>query len=355
MTTVSQSLRILLLERESNSTGRLLERAPDPSFDVVPAASLEVAVAALRRKPCDVVLVDLAALDSPDPSQLDDIVAAAPAAAVVVLWEGGTQAAAREWARAGAQDCVPRPCLSMQCGFGGELLRRAVIHAHERRRNEQRLADLALHDDLTGLPNRRALDGLLIGALARGRRHGRHVAVLFVDLDRFKAINDRFGHAAGDQVLRQTATRLRACLRTSDVVGRLGGDEFLVIVEDVEDARGGEVVAAKVRRVLQQPFVLGANRVRCTASVGVVVSPPSRAVADPEALVAAADAAMYRVKAALRRGGRRGLRGSDLAAGPAPAPTPGRAALPATKITSLWRAPCRRALLCRFVPASPWR
>jgi diguanylate cyclase (GGDEF)-like protein/PAS domain S-box-containing protein len=178
----------------------------------------------------------------------------------------------------------------------------------DRKRFESRIAHLAYHDSLTGLPNRAMFDEFLTIALARARRAGTAVALLCLDLDGFKAVNDRLGHAAGDDVLRQVGRRLLAVSRGSDVVGRRGGDEFAVLLADLDMPDMGrdvahrgqpEQVADRIRKALRPPCVVGDGQVRVSASIGIGVFPVH---AGNEAdLVASADAAMYEAK----RDGRR--------------------------------------------------
>jgi diguanylate cyclase (GGDEF)-like protein/PAS domain S-box-containing protein len=168
----------------------------------------------------------------------------------------------------------------------------------ERRRGEEQLAHMAYHDPLTGLPNRILIEQQLDLGLARARRTEVAVALMFVDLDDFKEVNDRLGHAAGDQLLAAVATRLRSALRDSDVLARHGGDEFLVLLSDLEDdpAPAAESVAAKLFEALREPFVVGGAELRTGASIGVSVYPDD--ASDTEALLRHADAAMYQAKAA---------------------------------------------------------
>ncbi len=168
----------------------------------------------------------------------------------------------------------------------------------ERRRGEEQLAYLAYHDPLTGLPNRVLVEEQLDFALARARRADTVVALLFIDLDDFKAVNDRLGHAAGDQLLAAVATRLRGVLRDTDVLARQGGDEFLVLIADLEHepVHAAEAVGAKLHEALSEPFVVAGAELRIAASIGVSVYPDD--AADTEALLRHADAAMYRAKRA---------------------------------------------------------
>jgi diguanylate cyclase (GGDEF)-like protein/PAS domain S-box-containing protein len=166
----------------------------------------------------------------------------------------------------------------------------------ERRRLEAELAHRATHDDLTDLPNRTLLLDHLALALARASRDRRLVALLFLDLDRFKQVNDSLGHQTGDQLLSAVAERIGDVLRPADTVARLGGDEFVVLCEDVEDEHHAVAIAQRVMTAIEgEPFALKGVSLAVTASVGVALS-AGREDAHPEALLRDADAAMYRAK-----------------------------------------------------------
>ena len=158
----------------------------------------------------------------------------------------------------------------------------------------------ALHDPLTKLPNRLLLMDRARQALTRLHRSHGLVAMLFVDLDRFKALNDSLGHALGDHLLTSLATRLAKMMRDSDTVARLGGDEFVILAEDLQTDAEALMVAERVLHALEEPFVVGSTEVSMLASVGVSVS--HNPDADPEVLLREADVAMYRAK---RSGGYR--------------------------------------------------
>ncbi|HWE08532.1 MAG TPA: EAL domain-containing protein [Solirubrobacteraceae bacterium] len=168
----------------------------------------------------------------------------------------------------------------------------------ERRRGEEQLAYLAYHDALTGLPNRLRVEQELDLALARARRSHGAAALMFVDLDDFKEVNDHLGHAAGDRLLAAVAGRLRGVLRSSDVLARQGGDEFLVLLADLADdaAPAAESVAAKLLEALREPFIIAGTEVRTGASIGISLYPAD--ASDTEALMRHADAAMYQAKGA---------------------------------------------------------
>jgi diguanylate cyclase (GGDEF)-like protein len=153
---------------------------------------------------------------------------------------------------------------------------------------------LALHDDLTGLPNRRLFQDRLGNALERARRTGTHAALLLVDLDQFKQVNDSLGHHAGDQVLMRVGKVFSERVRRSDTVARTGGDEFSVILDDPTSREDAERVGTSLIALLDQPFELGDQTVRIGASVGIAVFPND--ALDAEGLCIAADLRMYDFK-----------------------------------------------------------
>ena len=163
--------------------------------------------------------------------------------------------------------------------------------SHQKRAQEQ-LAALAVTDTLTGLPNRLLLSDRLTHALARARREGTRVGVLFCDLDSFKQVNDTLGHDAGDELLRQVAQRLRRTVREEDTAVRLGGDEFVVLCEDVTDAGQVRRLAERVCAELQEPYLVEDHELQVTASVGLAVGDGPSA----EVLLQRADASMYQAK-----------------------------------------------------------
>jgi diguanylate cyclase (GGDEF)-like protein/PAS domain S-box-containing protein len=161
----------------------------------------------------------------------------------------------------------------------------------------QEMAYHAQHDELTGLPNRLLLNDRLTEAVAFARRHRTLVAVLFVDVDGFKVVNDSLGHPAADGILRTIASRMRGPLRCSDTVSRYGGDEFVIVLPRIEHARDAVVVAGALLTAVAPPHVVGGRPVAVTISVGVCTYPEHGE--DAETLLAHADAAMYEAK---RRG-----------------------------------------------------
>jgi len=165
----------------------------------------------------------------------------------------------------------------------------------ERKRVEDQLVHDALHDALTGLPNRNLLLTFLESAVQRTQRGRRTFSVLFVDLDRFKLVNDSLGHMIGDRLLVAVADRLRHCVRPGDVVARLGGDEFTILLDDIQDARDPTRVSERIHEALHVPVELEGHDIFVTASIGIALGAAGQQ--PPEVLLRDADTAMYRAKA----------------------------------------------------------
>ena len=161
----------------------------------------------------------------------------------------------------------------------------------ERRRMEGEIQYLATHDSLTGLPNRLMFSQILNHAIQTAKRYQRQFAVLFIDLDRFKIINDTMGHDAGDQLLQEIAARLKKILRTVDVVGRLGGDEFIILIEEVKELSQVVILADKILAGILKPITLMGKECRITASIGICMYPKD--AEDEQSLMKNADIAMY--------------------------------------------------------------
>ncbi|MCJ7451645.1 MAG: diguanylate cyclase [Steroidobacteraceae bacterium] len=157
-----------------------------------------------------------------------------------------------------------------------------------------RMSHLAQHDPLTGLPNRLLLEDRLSCAIESSRRRGTRLAVLFADVDRFKFYNDTFGHAAGDQILQSIACRLTACVRSADTVSRQGGDEFVVLLPDVESAEGACLIAAKILVAMRAPHRVDHQDLEVTVSVGISIYPDDGT--DAGTLLRRADVALLRAK-----------------------------------------------------------
>lgn len=164
----------------------------------------------------------------------------------------------------------------------------------DRKASEERIRFLATHDVLTELPNRFVVHDRLQQALGLARRYGNRFAVLFIDVDRFKEVNDTFGHAVGDQVLREAVKRVRTCLRDSDTLGRMGGDEFVVLLPKIENRQAAINVARKIVDTMSEPIRAGYDEIAISVSIGLATCPENGM--DESLLMRRADAAMYRVK-----------------------------------------------------------
>ncbi len=174
-----------------------------------------------------------------------------------------------------------------------DILERQQVEARLREQ-ERRLNHLAYHDPLTDLPNRVLFQDRLQQALAKARRSTQKVALLFIDLDRFKEVNDSLGHEVGDRLLCEVARRLSDCIRKADTAARLGGDEFVVILEDVKDLTNLGLVAEKILQRLAEPYLVAEQSIEVTVSIGVSLFPDH--AKDANALVGCADSAMYNAK-----------------------------------------------------------
>ncbi|UTW46054.1 EAL domain-containing protein [bacterium SCSIO 12696] len=188
---------------------------------------------------------------------------------------------------AGASDYIPKP-------IHFSVMRQRVARLLQASKAEQHVKKMAYHDPLTGLPNRASLMQQLRPMINRALLNGEMVAVLFLDLDRFKMINDSLGHDAGDLLLKAVADRIRRCLREQDFVARLGGDEFTVVLEGLHNANVAAMVAQKICDSLSEPFVFLQQKMFITTSVGISLSPADGE--DVGALIKHADSAMFRAK-----------------------------------------------------------
>jgi diguanylate cyclase (GGDEF)-like protein len=245
----------------------------------------------LARARVSCVLLDASGSEIEPMSALARLKAVRSDVPIIVLGVDGSSTVALAAVQAGAQDYLV--CDEIDVGS----LERSIRYAIDRKRTEAQLAHLALHDHLTGLPNRSVFDDRLAHAL---RRRAGGVAVLFIDIDGFKRLNDSFGHRAGDDVLRETAARIQAAVRPHDTVARLGGDEFTVMCEDVRDEAAALVIARRVADELTRPLVIAGHEIVLRASIGVTMAEGERATA--EELLQRSDDAMYGAKA--RGGGR---------------------------------------------------
>lgn len=259
----------------------------------------ERALAALDRCEPDVILADYMLGAATALDVLRAVSDSGRRVPVIVLTGQGDEQVAVQAMKAGAVDYLRKDRLD------SETLERLIRDAVRRRDMEAKVErarrlehHLAYHDGLTGLPNRKLLLDRLHQAIAQGRRDGHPVAVLFLDLDRFKPVNDTLGHDLGDLLLEAVADRLVRCVREADTVARHGGDEFVLVLGRAEREQDAATVARKVIEAVAAPFLLHGHELHVTASIGISLFPHDGETA--EALIQNADAAMYRAK---RHGG----------------------------------------------------
>jgi two-component system, cell cycle response regulator len=293
--------RPLILVADDSATVRAVLGAQlaGAGYAVVPAADGREALARLREDRPDVALLDIEMPELDGLAVLEEMQADPVLATVPVLFLTGraeAQDVAAGLAR-GAHDYVRKPIEATELTARVRAALRVKALADELRRRNAELERLACTDHLTGARNRRFTAGELERLVARGRRHGHAVSVALLDVDHFKAINDRHGHDAGDAVLAGVAARMAGRLRRDDVVGRWGGEEFLVLLPET-GAAGAARVAEDVRAVIAaEPFAVEGGPVPVTASVGWATWDGDET---GEALLRRADAGLYSAKAAGR-------------------------------------------------------
>lgn len=283
-------LRALIVE-DSETDAAVLSRILRNSSvcpDAVVATTLAGALDRLRREKFDIVLVDLQLPDSAGLVTVRGILNAAPHLPLVVVSGNDDDNLAHRAIEAGAQDYLVKGDL------GRALVGRVLRHAVERKKIEARLMHLATRDPLTGLVNRLFFRERVASALARSTRTRSPFAVVVVEIDGFRAVNDSLGQEAGDALLHLVAERLTAELGNSEVVARLGGDEFAVLLEGIADLAEAMAIAELCRRSLSQPFHLAVGYVSISVCMGLALYPDAGETVD--ALLTAANAAMYRTK-----------------------------------------------------------
>ena len=285
------ALRVLLIEDNAGDTHLIREMLDEGGVDALELTSVDRVSAGLTHLSdhhTDIILLGLTLPDSQGFETFISIHTHAPHVPTIVLSGLDDEQIGLKAVQEGAQDYLVK-------GQGdGHLLTRAIRYAIERKRTEQRLAYMAQYDPLTGMANRTLFLDRLTQALALAKRNDWMVALMFLDLDRFKVINDTLGHAVGDLLLKGVADRLRTCMRESDTVARMGGDEFTVILEGIATMRDIETVAKKVLTAMASPLSLDGQEVFVSTSIGIATYPECGD--DAGSLTKNADAAMYRAK-----------------------------------------------------------
>ena len=292
-----QPRRILLVEdREADVAlvNELFTSAGWGDLDITHVTHLSQALSAVEDVVFDAILLDLGVPDAHGLATVSQLKEAARSTPIVILSRNEDEELALQALQVGAQEylLIGRPA--------GNELTRSIMYAIERQRLEDQLAYLAQYDHLTGLVNRALFRDRLAQAMSRSTRESKMLAVVFVDLDGFKEVNEAHGHELGDTLIRSASQRLRGCVRKTDTLARLGGDQFSVICEGIRSNDDAILVCQKVHDALEQPFYLEGTQVSIGASIGASLFPQD--ANDPERLLACADDAMYRAK---RAGGNR--------------------------------------------------
>jgi diguanylate cyclase (GGDEF)-like protein len=285
------SINVLLIEDNPGDVRlvkEILAIEGDGQFILTAVDCLRDAISLLEQKQFDAVLLDLQLPDGNGLDSLLSIHAIVQGVPIVVLSNIADERLAVQSVQRGAQDFLVKDHVN------GHMLLRSLRYAIERKLMEERLHDLAHHDSLTGLANRKLFYDRLKAALASARRHELPLALLLLDLNEFKPVNDTYGHQVGDQLLQEVAHRVSDCVREADCVARMGGDEFTFIFADISHAEDAAAAARKILEQMEQPYHVGGHELTMRASIGISLFPDD---ADHlEDLVRNADVAMYRAK-----------------------------------------------------------
>lgn len=295
----SSPARVLVVQADPDEAARtraVLEGCASIRFETEHVGCFEEAALRLKDQAFDAVLLDVCLPDTGGEETLLRARVLAWSVPLVVIIEANQEELAFKSLRLGAQDFVVKQswdALSLVRTLRSAMERHRLVAELTASRRREYLR--ATHDGLTGLPNRAYFQDQLGRLLAYASRHGKSLALLFIDLNRFKNINDSMGHQVGDEILKIAGERLSATVRRSDLAARLGGDEFVAVAQDVSRERDPATVARKILTALAEPCTVQGRRYWITGSVGIAVFP--RDGNDGETLIRNADAAMYHAKA----------------------------------------------------------
>ncbi|MFI3154790.1 MAG: EAL domain-containing protein [Methylococcaceae bacterium] len=257
-------------------------------FELIRVGLLSEAFPVLEQGGISAILLDLGLPDGNGLESLTRIYAAALTIPIVVLSAEEDELLAIQSVQLGAQDFL------VKNGISELVLRRSLYYAIERKNLLEQLQYLAYYDVLTGLPNRKLFYDRLKQDVVGARRSKKSLALIFLDLNDFKLVNDSLGHRSGDDLLKEVAKRLQDCIRTTDCAARMGGDEFTLILNDLNNAEDAALIADKILQTLAEPLILNAQQITVHASLGIAIYPND--CNDIETLIGAADAAMYQAK-----------------------------------------------------------
>jgi diguanylate cyclase (GGDEF)-like protein len=291
---MNQTIAKVLLIEDNPGDAKLVEvlleanNNANKHFDLICVGLLGEAFPILERGGISAILLDLGLPDGNGLDSLTQIYTAAPTIPIVVLSAEEDELLAIQSVQLGAQDFL------VKSGISELVLRRSLYYAIERKTLLEQLQYLAHYDVLTGLANRKLFYDRLKQDVVGARRSKKSLALIFLDLNGFKLINDSLGHRSGDDLLKEVAKRLQHCIRTTDCAARMGGDEFTLILNDLNSAEDAALIADKILQTLAEPLVLNAQQIITHASLGIAIYPDD--CSDIETLIGAADAAMYQAK-----------------------------------------------------------
>ncbi len=288
----NSTIKVLLVEdnpADARLVKEMLADADGGQFYIIHVTSLGAAFERLAEEQFATLLLDLSLPDSFGIDAITQLQREAPKLPIVVLSGLNDETLSINAVKAGAQDYIVK-------GWGNShTLTRALRYAIERKYTEEQLIYLAQHDHLTELPNRALFQQRLTRAIEHARHNHRPVALMLLDIDHFKVINDTLGHEAGDQLLMAIGQRFRHCVRSRDTVARLGGDEFTIILEEISSHRDVANVAKNILKILEKPFLLTGQKIEISTSIGIALYPEDGAAEN--VLLRNVDIALYQAKA----------------------------------------------------------
>ncbi len=285
-------IKLLLVEddhKEALMINNMLKEGLQNQYTLEQRLSVSEALDLAQRQSFQAIILDLHLPEGKTFESIPQFIQYCPEAPILILSSVEDEAQAILAVKSGAQDYLIKGQTS------SSTLCRAIRYAMERHRATQRITQLAHYDHLTGLANRGLFYERLNYAVARCNRNDMALALMFLDLDHFKAINDTLGHECGDSLLKTVATRIKKCIREIDTGVRLGGDEFAVLLEQIVSVEDVAAVAQRVLQLLAQPIIVNHHQLQITGSLGITIYPWDSA--NPQELLSHADAAMYRAKA----------------------------------------------------------
>ncbi|TAK63168.1 GGDEF domain-containing response regulator [Methylobacter sp.] len=291
---MNQNIAKVLLIEDNPGDAKLVEvlleanNDSNKHFELIRVGLLSEAFPVLEQGGISAILLDLGLPDGNGLESLTRIYTAALTIPIVVLSAEEDELLAIQSVQLGAQDFL------VKSGISELVLRRSLYYAIERKNLLEQLQYLAHYDVMTGLANRKLFYDRLKQDIVSARRSKKSLALIFLDLNDFKLVNDSLGHHSGDDLLKETAKRLLNCIRTTDCAARMGGDEFTIILNNLNNAEDAALIADKILQALAEPFILSTQQTTMYASLGISIYPND--CDDIETLIGAADTAMYQAK-----------------------------------------------------------